>query len=63
MMLTSSLTMAGHLALTEQNHSGAETKADEPCQKHGGIWVVYFSCNPLENSHGPSRNIVSPNHT
>jgi hypothetical protein len=37
MMLTSSLTMAGHLALTEQNHSGAETKADEPCQKLGGI--------------------------
>jgi hypothetical protein len=50
MMLTPSPIIAGHLALTEQNRAAAETKVDEPCQMHGGILVVYFSGNPLENS-------------
>jgi len=50
MMLTPSLIIAGHLAITEQNRAAAETKVDEPCQKHGGILVVYISGNPLENS-------------
>jgi hypothetical protein len=50
MMLTSSLIIAGHLALTEQNRAAAETKVDEPCQTQGGILVVYTSRNPLKNS-------------
>jgi hypothetical protein len=50
MMLTSSLIIAGYLALTEQNRAAAETKVDEPCQTHGGILVVYTSGNPLKNS-------------